>query len=238
MDKLALSILHEGKDFLVIDKPSGMVVHPSETGHKVGTIVHVLKGKIAGGDPLRPGIVHRLDKDTSGVMVVVRTQRGYEYFSEQFKKKAVKKVYLALVKGILRHKEGIIDSPIGRRLSNRKKMDVVAEGTGKEAVSVYKVLEEFEVWRGGFVSFVEVRPETGRTHQIRVHMSAIGHPVVGDETYGVKSFNHRFFEEFGLQRQFLHAWKIGFKDLNNKKVEFEADLPEELAIIMEKLKKL
>ncbi len=224
-----IKILHEEEDYLIINKPCGVIVHPSRTTDIKGTVVEGLMNKMDKeliekfqGEEVdfRPGIVHRLDKDTSGVMIVARTQRGYEYFVDQFKTRKVKKVYLAMVKGKLEHKEGIIDSPIARSFRDRKKMDVASDG--KEAVTSYKVVEEFDLGDTA-VSLLEVLPKTGRTHQIRVHMKAIGHHIVGDRVYGVDTLNKMVESEFGLKRQFLHAWKISF-DGKEYGAEFPADL--------------
>lgn len=249
MDKL--KILDEAKDFLVIAKPCGMLVHPTSTASNASnsaTVVFELKDKmnkdfyksfLHKGKDFRPGIVHRLDKTTSGVMIVARNQKGYEYFIDQFKNKLVEKTYYALVKGKLQYKEGIIDSPIGRKLQDRKKMDVVGDGTGKPAVTQYKVLQEFSLWEGSYASFVEIHPKTGRTHQIRVHMSAIGHHVIGDKVYGIGSFNSKFEKEYGLERIFLHAYRIAFVNPEtDKKVSYKVDLPKELKEILDKLKKI
>ncbi|MFH1218723.1 MAG: RluA family pseudouridine synthase [Candidatus Peregrinibacteria bacterium] len=233
-----MKILLEKKDYMIVDKPYGMVVHISRTTSDEATLVDVLAGKVGKGvgEKGREGIVHRLDKTTSGVMVVARTQKGYEYFVDLFKGRKIKKIYFALVKGILEHKEGIIDSPISRSFRDRKKMDVVAEGTGKNAVTDYKVLEEFDLWNGAYASFLEVGLRTGRTHQIRVHMKAIGHNVIGDDKYGVHSFNKRFSELYGLERQFLHAFRLEFKDLEGEKVKIDAELPLGLSEVLEKLR--
>lgn len=232
-----LRILYECKDFMVIDKPAGVVVHPGESGHTKGTVVNALLDKIDEdvGEVGRPGIVHRLDKDTSGVLIVAKTKRGYKHFVEQFKGRKVRKVYLALVKGELEHKEGVIDSPISRNVRNRKKMGLVSEREGKRAVSRYKIVKEYEIDKGSFVSLVEVQIETGRTHQIRVHMAGIGHPVIGDNAYGTESFNRRFKEKFGLKRQFLHAEELEFVDLDGKKKKIASDLPKDLDNVLTKL---
>jgi 23S rRNA pseudouridine1911/1915/1917 synthase len=231
-------ILYEGNDYFVVDKPAGVVVHRSETSRGGEFLIDAFLDKIDEnvGESFRPGIVHRLDKDTSGLLIIAKTQRGYEYFVSQFKRRAVKKKYLALVKGILEHKEGIIDSPIGRDVRNRKRMGVVAERMGKNAVSRFKVLKELEVDKKASVSLVEIEIETGRTHQIRVHMAAIGHGVVGDNTYGIGSFNRKFKEKFGLERQFLHACELGFKDPDTKKkILVTSELPEDLGSVMKKI---
>lgn len=234
-----VKIIYESKDFLVINKPAGVSVHKGEGNIESSTISDLLSSKIQKGvgQEGRNGIVHRLDKDTSGVMIVAKTNKAYDYFVEAFKKHDVKKTYLVLVKGILEYKEAFIDSPIARSRVDRKKMDVVAEFEGKKALSKYKVVDEFEFLEGYAVSLLEVEIMTGRTHQIRVHMNAIKHPVVGDSVYGNSKFNQIFACTFGLERQFLHAWKISFRDIDSKKlVKFKADLPTDLSDVLEKLR--
>lgn len=231
-EDIKLNILFEDENYLVIDKPAGMVVHPSETGHRTGTIANAIIDKVEKGvgEDFRPGIVHRLDKDTSGALIIAKSKDGYDHFVEQFKKRKIKKIYLALVKGILLHKQGIIDSPINRDVKSRKKMALVSENDGKKAISKYKVKKEYDD-----LSFLEVEIETGRTHQIRVHMSAIDHPVVCDNTYGVGSYNRKFKEKYGLKRQFLHANILEFIDLNGKKKKIVVDLPDDLKNVLSKL---
>lgn len=234
-----LEIIYEDKDFLVINKSPGVSVHKGEGDVKSPTIADLLSNKIQKGvgQEGRNGIVHRLDKDTSGVMIVARTGKAYDYFVEAFKKHDVKKTYLALVKGILEHKEAFIDSPISRSRVDRKKMDVSAEFEGKKALSGYKVVSEFEFSKDIKISLLEIEIMTGRTHQIRVHMKAIKHPVIGDSVYGDSKFNQIFASNFGLERQFLHAWKISFKDIDSgKTVKFKADLPKDLSDVLKGLK--
>lgn len=234
----SLNILYEAKDFLVIDKPNGISVHPAKMDSKEKTLINLFIDKIDKnvGDPLRPGIVHRLDKDTSGVMIIARTNKGYDYFVDQFKQHKIKKVYLALVKGILEFKEGIIDSPISRDLKNRKRMSVTSQRRGKMAISQYKVLKEYSFDNKTYVSLVEIAPETGRTHQIRVHFAAISHPIICDEVYGIRSFNKSFKEKFKLDRQFLHAHQVSFKDpLTKKLIKIKAELPEDLSLVLQSL---
>lgn len=220
-----VEILYEDKACFAVCKPAGLVVHPDAGGKYAGeTLADLVSEKITGG-----GLVHRLDKDTSGVLVVAKTSDALENLRLQFKEHRVEKVYLALVKGILPHKEGIIDSPIARRIFNKTKMGVTGEG--RSAVSHYKVVKEFA---GPFgVSLLEVRIETGRMHQIRVHLAAIGYPVVGDKIYGNRKFNRKFAENYGLKRQFLHAWKLKFQSPLGKKVAVEAGLPDELKRVVE-----
>ena len=173
------------------------------------------------GDSLRPGIVHRLDKDTSGVMLVAKNNVAQANLVDQFKARLVVKAYLALVKGRLTPENGVIEAPIGRDPRNRKRMAVVAEG--REARTEYQVIKYI-----GDYTLLEVRPQTGRTHQIRVHLSAIGYPVVGDKVYGVKSAY--------LSRQFMHACRLGFKlPSTGKYVEFKSELPPDLAQALENI---
>ena len=206
-EKVEFAVLHEDPDLLVIAKPPGVVVHPA-VGHKYGTLVH---GLLAHCDNLsgisgleRPGIVHRLDKDTSGVMVIAKSDRSHHYLVELFKTRQVKKVYHALVAGQPEKKKGCLSQPIGRHRSNRKKMAVLQEG-GREAVTCWTVLEEL----ADRLSYLEVRPATGRTHQIRVHMAHLGHPVAGDLLYGNRQQKH-INEKYCIKRQCLHAYSLSF----------------------------
>jgi 23S rRNA pseudouridine1911/1915/1917 synthase len=212
-----LSILYEDGDLLVIDKPAGLAVHPAP-GHPSHTLVNAILAYFPHlaniGDSLRPGIVHRLDKDTSGVMLVAKNRAAQANLAEQFKARSVVKAYLVLVKGHLTPETGIIEAPIGRDPRNRKKMAVVT--SGREARTEYRVIKYL-----GSYTLLEVSLETGRTHQIRVHLAAIGYPVVGDKVYGVKSPY--------LSRQFVHASRLGFKlPSTGEYVEFTSKLPPDL----------
>lgn len=216
-ENIPLNIAYEDRDVLVIDKPAGLTVHPAP-GHPSGTLVNAILAHcpdLAGiKGSIRPGIVHRLDKDTSGLMMVAKTDAAQLGLSAQIKKREITKVYLALVQGHLTPSKGAIEGPIGRHPKDRKKMAIVS--TGREARTFYEVKRYI-----GDCTLLEVRPETGRTHQIRVHLSSIGHPVVGDAVYGKKS-------EL-LSRQFLHAHRLGFRlPSNGEYVEFESGLPEDL----------
>jgi len=216
-EAIPLNIIYEDDDLLVIDKPAGLTIHPAP-GHPSHTLVNAILSYLPNlpdtGDSLRPGIVHRLDKDASGVMVVAKNSVAQANLINQFKARSVVKAYLVLVKGHLTPDEGVIEAPIGRDPRNRKRMAVVAEG--REARTNYHVIKYI-----GNYTLLEVRPETGRTHQIRVHLSAIGYPVVGDSVYGVKSPY--------LSRQFLHACRLGFKlPSSGEYVEFTSDLPPDL----------
>lgn len=221
-EPIPLSILYEDEDILVLDKPAGLVVHPA-AGHERGTLVNALLHHDPAfatlGNRGRPGIVHRLDKETSGVMVVAKTEAAQFQLQRQFKSRQVKKVYLALVWG--KTKEGgRIEAPIGRHEEDRKRMGVRTQ-KGREAVTTYQVIKHFN----GF-TLLAVHPETGRTHQIRVHLSAIGHPVVGDKVYGGK--RERKGVRVKAERQLLHAWKLGFfHPRTGKWVEFEAPVPDD-----------
>ena len=237
-ENIDLPIVYEDEEFLVINKPAGIIVHPDGASVSTGTVVNALFDKIPKGvgEDIRRGIVHRLDKDTSGLLVVVKTLEAKNYFVKQFQGKTIKKVYLALVKGILPHKEGRIEAPIGRDIRNRKKMAIVDEKKGKNAISLYKVLEEFEVSEKLRASLIEVEIKTGRTHQIRVHMDSIGHPIVGDNVYGSAPINRFFKEKFGLDRQFLHAKKLSFKHpKTGKTLSLEAELPEDLEKVLKEV---
>jgi len=198
-EAIPLNIIYEDDDLLVIDKPAGLTVHPAP-GHPGHTLVNAILSyfpRLADiSDSLRPGVVHRLDKDTSGVMLVAKNKTAEANLSDQFKAHSVDKAYLVLVKGRLTPEQGIIEAPMGRDPRNRKRMAVVTEG--REARTEYRVIKYI-----GDYTLLEVMPETGRTHQIRVHLSAIGYPVVGDKVYGVKSPH--------LSRQFMHASRLGFK---------------------------
>jgi 23S rRNA pseudouridine1911/1915/1917 synthase len=221
-EAIPLKIIYEDDDLLVVDKPAGITVHPAP-GHPGHTLVNAILAHFPHladiGDSLRPGVVHRLDKDTSGVMLVAKNAKAQANLSKQFKSHSVTKAYLALVKGKLEPEEGVIEADIGRDPRHRQRMAVVAQG--REARTDYRVVEYL-----GNYTLLEVMPETGRTHQIRVHLAAIGFPVVGDKVYGVKS-------EY-LTRQFLHASLLGFKlPASGEYVEFESELPEDLKQALE-----
>jgi 23S rRNA pseudouridine1911/1915/1917 synthase len=226
-EAIPLTIIYRDGDIIVLDKPAGLTVHPAP-GHPSGTLVNALlaacpdlrvpstglRTGIAG--TLRPGIVHRLDKDTSGLMVVAKNDRAQRALQQQLKERKVHKTYLALIHGVPNPREGVIEAPIGRHPKNRKKMAVVAGG--RDAITRYRLREEVA---GGKYSLLEVEPVTGRTHQIRVHLAALGHPVAGDATYGRRS------EVIG--RQFLHAHRLAFAmPLGGRTVEFESPLPADL----------
>ena len=221
---IPIEVVYEDDDLMVVDKPAGMPVHPG-VGHPDSTLVNAILGispeVAAVGGTLRPGLVHRLDKDTSGLVVVAKTDAAHASIADQLKSRSVDKVYVALVVGRLDPPEAIIEAPIGRDPDNRKKMAIVEDG--RTASTRYRTITSLPG-----CTYVDVRPKTGRTHQIRVHFAAIGHPVVGDATYG--SPDPR------VGRQFLHASRIGFvHPATGDRVEFESTLPDDLRGLLEEL---
>ncbi len=222
-EEIPLKIIYEDRDLMVVDKPAGLTVHPA-AGHYSHTLVNAILAHLPGlaaGDSQRPGIVHRLDKDTSGLIVVAKNAEALTDLAEQFKSRLVTKVYLALVQGHLAPLEGIIEGAIGRDPRDRKRMAVISRG--REARTEYKVLKYVHNF-----TLLEAKPRTGRTHQIRVHLAAIGFPIVGDATYGAKS-------EF-LDRQFLHAHKLRFRlPSTGEFKEFESELPPDLVKALEEI---
>ncbi len=230
-EPLPLNIIFEDDDLIVLSKPAGMVVHPA-AGHPSGTLVNALLAHVpalraAPGAPYRPGIVHRLDKDTSGLMVVAKTDEAYAALSRQLKERLVKREYVALVHGSPEPPEGLIRAPIGRSPRDGKKMAVAGRGS-REAETRYRVAE-----RVGEYSLLELRLLTGRTHQIRVHLAYAGYPVAGDPTYG----GRRAGKPPGLSRQFLHARRLEFvHPRTRERVFFKDDLPEDLARILQELR--
>jgi 23S rRNA pseudouridine1911/1915/1917 synthase len=228
-ESIPLRVLYEDADVIVVDKPAGMVVHPGP-GHSGGTLVNALLhhcGDLAGvGGVLRPGIVHRLDRGTSGVLVAAKNDAAHRALAEQFRDHSIERVYRALVRGVPGVDEGRIDRLIGRHRRDRKRMSV-ATSAGREAVTVWRVLRRFP--KSG-MSWLEIRPETGRTHQIRVHLSSAGMPVAGDPVYG--RHNHTRL----LTRPGLHAAVLGFvHPSGGERVRFEASEPEDLAGALEQL---
>jgi 23S rRNA pseudouridine1911/1915/1917 synthase len=222
-EQIPLTIIYEDDELLVVDKPAGLTVHPAP-GHSSHTLVNALLShlsELSDSDEERPGIVHRLDKDTSGVMVVAKNVMAQENLMDQFKARTVVKRYQVLVKGHLSPKEGVIEAPVGRDPRHRQQMAVVPESRGREATTEYTVIRYI-----GEFSLLEVRPVSGRTHQIRVHLKAIGFPVAGDKVYGVKANP--------LTRQFVHAAVLGFVlPSNGEYREFTSPLPEDLRQALE-----
>jgi 23S rRNA pseudouridine1911/1915/1917 synthase len=229
-ESIPLDILYEDDHLLVINKPAGMVVHPAPGRvHRTGTLVNAVLAHVpnlAVGGEQRPGIVHRLDKDTSGVILVAKNDAALRDLQAQFKARTVEKVYLALVEGELPTAHGRIEAPIGRDPRHRQRMAVVTEQKGRPAVTDFRVRERFSDY-----TLIEAHPRTGRTHQIRIHLASIGHPVVGDPLYGRKH------SRLHCPRQFLHALKIGVRlPGSGMWAEFTAPLPADLEEVLERLR--
>ena len=227
-------VLFEDNDILVITKPPGVVVHPA-AGHKKGTLVHGLLNHCVNLPGIsgvgRPGIVHRLDKDTSGVMVIAKTDKSHHGLVELFKMRRVKKVYHAIVAGRPEIQNGFISQAIGRHPSNRKKMAVLQYG-GREAVTSWTVLENF----AAPLTYIEVRPETGRTHQIRVHLAYLGYPVAGDTLYGTK-LQKQLDNYYCIKRQCLHAYSLSFEHpVTGEQLTFVSSIWPDMQAVLEKLR--
>lgn len=228
-EEMALDILYEDADILIINKPKGMVVHPA-AGHYTGTLVnglmHHCRGALSGiNGVMRPGIVHRIDMDTTGVLIVCKNDRAHSAVAEQLKVHSITRKYYAIVHGVVKEEDGLVNAPIGRHPTDRKKMSI-NEKNGKEAITHYRVLRRFRRF-----TYVECQLETGRTHQIRVHMASIGHPLLGDQVYGPSKcpFN-------GLQGQTLHAGVLGIvHPATGEYMEFQAPLPEYFEIMLKRL---
>ncbi len=214
-------IAYEDEHVLVVDKPAGLVVHPG-AGHASGTLIDALAGKVAGGDPERPGIVHRLDRGTSGLMALARSEEAYEKLSVLVRERAFERVYLALVRGRPRSRTGRIEAAIGRDRGDPTRMSLDTDSP-KDAATTFEVEQ---LWPGH--ALLRVRLETGRMHQIRVHLAAVELPVAGDPTYGVT--------EPGLSRQFLHATELAFPHpFTGERIETRSDLPDDLAAFLAEL---
>lgn len=227
-EDIPLDILYEDDDVIVVNKPKGMVVHPA-AGHYSGTLVNALMyhcgDRLSGiNGVMRPGIVHRIDQDTTGSVIACKNDAAHQSIAGQLKEHSVKRCYHAVCVGVLKDDEGVIDRPIGRHPADRKKMAVTERG-GKRAVTHYRVLKRFDKY-----TYIECRLETGRTHQIRVHMASIGHPILGDTTYGNAKC------PFKLQGQVLHAKTLGFvQPTTGEYIEVDAPLPEYFVQLLEKL---
>jgi 23S rRNA pseudouridine1911/1915/1917 synthase len=233
-EAIPLEVVYEDEVLLVVDKAPGMVVHPSP-GHSSGTLVNALLAhspELGRSTDTRPGIVHRLDRDTSGLILVAKSEKMRRALQQQFKERQVHKAYLALLDGHLQPAWGRIEAPVGRDPKHRQQMAVLPGG--REAVTEYHVLEQFAHQIGpaaGDYTMVEAEPKTGRTHQIRVHFSSIGHPVVGDPVYG------RRRTQLPVPRQFLHAWKLSFRHpKSGERINLETPIPADLGRVLELLR--
>jgi 23S rRNA pseudouridine1911/1915/1917 synthase len=226
---IALDILFEDEHLLIVDKPAGMVVHPA-AGNADGTLVNALlhhcAGRLSGiGGVARPGIVHRIDKDTSGLLVVAKTDRAHEGLAAQFARHDIHRLYKALVSGLPKSGGGTVDAPLARSSANRHKMAIVEEGRGKRAVTHWRLVKPLRE-----SAMVECRLETGRTHQVRVHMASLGHPLVGDPVYGRTRPAHRdLLKSLNFQRQALHAAELGFvHPVSKENLSFKSPLPSDI----------
>jgi 23S rRNA pseudouridine1911/1915/1917 synthase len=236
-EPLPLAVLYEDSSIIVIDKPPGLVVHPAP-GNLSGTLVNALiyhcKDLAGINGVLRPGIVHRLDKETSGVMVVAKDDEAYQQLTKQFRNRTIDKVYFAIARGKFNQDDGVIDAAIGRHPTERKRMSTRAR-RGRSALTYWKVRERFDS-----LTLLEIFPKTGRTHQIRVHLSALGHPLLGDPLYGKKgAFQDPFLKECSkrLNRQALHAYRLGFiHPRTGERVEFISPLPPDMKEVLDWLR--
>lgn len=228
-EEIELDIIHEDEDIIVINKPRGMVVHPA-AGNYSGTLVNALLRHCGGSlsdinGVIRPGIVHRIDKDTSGVLVIAKNNKSHAFLSDKLKEHDINRIYIAVAEGVIPEDRGTVDAPIGRHPVDRKKMAVNLKN-GRRAVTHFKVLERFKN-----TTLLELRLETGRTHQIRVHMSYIGHPLVGDSVYGKKK------QVYGFEGQALHAGTLGFVHPGTGEyAEYTAQPPAEFNELVKRLK--
>jgi 23S rRNA pseudouridine1911/1915/1917 synthase len=233
---IPLNIVFEDEHLLVVDKPAGLVVHPA-AGNLDGTLVNALlhhcAGKLSGiGGVARPGIVHRIDKDTSGLLVVAKTDVAHEGLAKQFAAHSIDRRYLAIVSGVPKAASGTVDAPLARSAANRKKIAVVEGNRGKRAVTRWKRLEILND-----AALVECRLETGRTHQVRVHMASIGHPLLGDPVYGHSGKTHgKLLKELGFHRQALHATELGFTHpVTKSRLSFSSAMPPDMQELMRAL---
>ena len=236
-ENIPIDILYEDSDALVINKPAGMVVHPDKT-YSRGTVVNAVlwhcKKSLSGiGGVMRPGIVHRLDKDTSGVLLIAKNDKAHRHFAEEIAMRRVQKIYTTLVFGRIKALSGSIDAPIARDPNNRQKMSVSDSPSAKHALTHFNV-EDF--FHSPICTLLKVQIITGRTHQIRVHFSSLNFPVVGDEAYGNEKQNREFFKAFPLSRIFLHAQSLEIAFPSGEKKRFEAPLPEDLEKCLRMLK--
>jgi len=226
---IALDIVYEDDHLLVVDKPAGMVVHPAAGNFDrtlVNALLHHCAGRLSGiGGVARPGIVHRIDKDTSGLLVVAKTDVAHEGLAAQFAKHSIDRRYLAITCGVPNPAAGTIDAPLARSSANRKKIAVVADGRGKRAVTHYRIVTPLRD-----AALTECRLETGRTHQVRVHMASIGNPLLGDPVYGrPRPFHREILKRLNFQRQALHAAELGFlHPVSKEKLSFKSALPSDI----------
>lgn len=231
-ENIPLDILYEDQDLLVVNKPKGMVVHPAH-GHYSGTLVNALMyhcgNELSGiNGCMRPGIVHRIDMDTTGSLVICKNDKAHQSLSEQLKVHSIRRIYVAIVHGNIKEDSGTVNAPVGRHPTDRKKMSTHCKN-GREAITHYKVLERF-----GDYTYIQCELETGRTHQIRVHMASIGHPLVGDEVYGPKKCPFK-----GLQGQTLHARTLGIiHPSTGEYLEVNAPLPEYFIELLDRLRNI
>lgn len=227
-ENIDIDIIYEDEDIVVVNKPKGMVVHPA-AGNYTGTLVNALLYKCNNlssiNGVIRPGIVHRIDKDTSGVLVVAKNDKSHKSLADQIKEHTVKRCYIALTEGVIKEDKGTVNAPIGRHHIDRKKM-TVTEKNSRNAITHFSVIERFE--RN---TLIEARLETGRTHQIRVHMAYLGYPLVGDPVYGYKK------QKFNIKGQALHAKTLGFiHPRTGEYIEFSSNIPDDFQKIINKLK--
>ncbi len=232
-ENIPLEIIHEDEHIIVVNKPPDMVIYPAagnNSGTLMNALVHKCKKLSSIGAPLRPGVVHRLDKNTSGIIVIAKDDKAYYSLVDQFKERQVKKHYLALLYGSFKEDNGEITTPIGRASSDRKKMSTKSR-RGKEAVTQFEVMKRFMS-----AALVKIRILTGRTHQIRVHFASIGHPVLGDTTYGKQTTIKLSGKTIHLPRQMLHAFSLEIKHpATGKTVHFTAPLPEDMEMVIDEL---
>lgn len=224
-ESIPIDVVHEDEDIIVVNKPAGMVVHPG-CGNLKGTLVNALlhhtNSLSSASDPIRPGIVHRLDKDTSGILVIAKNDNAHRFLGNQFKQHEVDRKYWVAVSGVVQHEEMRCTEPLGKSVMNRKKV-IVKPDDGKHAITNFKVLKRYEK-----TTLLEARPETGRTHQIRVHLKTLGYPVLGDSVYGMPSP--------WINRQALHAKGLGFlHPKTKKKVFFDSELPADMKSLLKHL---
>jgi 23S rRNA pseudouridine1911/1915/1917 synthase len=233
---IPLTVVFEDDHLLVVDKPAGLVVHPA-AGNRDGTLVNALLhhcgGSLSGiGGVARPGIVHRIDKDTSGLLVVAKTDRAHEALAKQFAAHSIDRRYLAIVNGVPTHSGGTVDAPLARSSTDRKKIAIVESGRGKRAVTHWRTMTNLNK-----AALVECRLETGRTHQVRVHMASIGHPLLGDPVYGRGKGVHRdLLNQLDFERQALHAAGLGFTHpISKDRLSFESALPSDMQQLFNEL---